>query len=72
MDLAENNGIEMKGKDDEGKRKSLGIALSKVFVNTEKVDIDEFRVVRVIEKDHKGAPVKFYRFETENHDPDPF
>ena len=72
VDLAENNGIEMKGKDDEGKRKSLGIALSKVFVNTEKVDIDEFRVVRVIEKDHKGAPVKFYRFETENHDPDPF
>jgi hypothetical protein len=69
VELAEENGIEMKGKDDEGKRKSLGIALSKVFVNTEKVDIDEFRVVRVVEKDHKGDPVKFYRFETEDYDP---
>jgi hypothetical protein len=72
VELAEENGIDMKGRDDEGKRKSLGIALSKVFVDTEKVDIDEFRVVRVLGKDYKGDQVKFYRFETVDHDPDPF
>jgi hypothetical protein len=43
-----------------------------VFVNTEKVDIDEFRVVRVLEKDYKGDQVKFYRFEMVDCDPDPF
>ncbi len=71
VEIANENGIELPGTGDEGKKRALGVQLRKVFENTEKVEIDDLTVDRSISKatGGNGDLVKYYRFTDSNSDP---